>query len=109
MFHILSQPRACVIDGAVFFQNFCETLMQIENNDEPRHELKAYCLKHVPNYQRMSELLFVLRATLTSIGDRWSDGQGPLALQFSASEIRQLTRALFQNTERRANLLASIH
>ena len=34
--------------------------------------------------------------------------QGPLAHEFSAPEIRGLVRALFQNTDRRAAVVAKI-
>lgn len=34
--------------------------------------------------------------------------QGPLAHEFSAQEVRGLIRALFQNTDRRAAVLAKI-
>lgn len=39
---------------------------------------------------------------------RWRNGKGPLAQEFTAQQVKQLIRALFQNTERRANLLAMI-
>lgn len=39
---------------------------------------------------------------------RWADGKGPLALEFSSSEVKSLIRALFQNTERRAVALTKI-
>lgn len=39
---------------------------------------------------------------------RWADAKGPLALEFSSSEVKNLIRALFQNTERRAVALTKI-
>ena len=50
----------------------------------------------------------VVSNTNLSIGLRWSDGKGPLALYFTADEAKALVRALFQNTEKRAVVLASI-
>ncbi|GFN82910.1 centromere/kinetochore protein zw10-like protein [Plakobranchus ocellatus] len=64
--------------------------------------------RHVASWQRLSELQLVLDASLSDIGDRWAGGQGPLALAFTSTEVRQLVRALFQNTDRRANLLTTI-
>ncbi|RZC42557.1 Zw10 domain containing protein [Asbolus verrucosus] len=63
----------------------------------------------VGSWYRLSELVFVLSTSLVDINDRWADGKGPLALQFKPEELKQLVRALFQNTERRAALLAKIH
>ena len=34
--------------------------------------------------------------------------QGPLAQEFTAQEVRGLIRAIFQNTDRRAAILAKI-
>uniref|UniRef100_A0A8D3A6U1 Centromere/kinetochore protein zw10 homolog n=1 Tax=Scophthalmus maximus TaxID=52904 RepID=A0A8D3A6U1_SCOMX len=54
------------------------------------------------------ELVIVLRANLQEIVDRWADSKGPLASEFSSSEVKNLIRALFQNTERRAMALTKI-
>ncbi|RUS69307.1 hypothetical protein EGW08_022931 [Elysia chlorotica] len=64
--------------------------------------------RHVEAWPRLAELQLVLDASLLAVGDRWAGGQGPLALAFTPAEVRQLVRALFQNTDRRANLLATI-
>lgn len=68
---------------------------------------KEICL-FVSNWNKFNELIFVLNASLVDIDDRWSNGKGPLALQFQAEEVRKLIRALFQNTSRRANVLSKI-
>ena len=39
---------------------------------------------------------------------RWASGKGPLAVEFPVDEMKQLIRALFQNTDRRAAVLARI-
>lgn len=62
----------------------------------------------VSNWNKLGEIIFVLGASLADIDDRWADGKGPLALQFQPEDVRQLIRALFQNTDRRANVLAKI-
>lgn len=62
----------------------------------------------VPSWYKFNELNFVLSARLDDIFDRWADGKGPLALQFQASELKSLIRALFQNTDRRAYVLGRI-
>ncbi|XP_022093272.1 centromere/kinetochore protein zw10 homolog [Acanthaster planci] len=62
----------------------------------------------VDQWTSFSELLFVLDASMQDIVDRWAEGKGPLALAFSASEVKSLMRAIFQNTDRRATALAKI-
>ncbi|KAJ8927494.1 hypothetical protein NQ314_020043 [Rhamnusium bicolor] len=63
---------------------------------------------YVSSWYKLNELNFVLGASLLDINDRWADGKGPLAIQFKPSELKQLIRALFQNTDRRAALLSKI-
>ena len=50
----------------------------------------------------------ILNASLREIEDRWADGKGPLAVEFSPDEVKRQIRGLFQNTDRRATLLAHI-
>lgn len=50
----------------------------------------------------------VLNASMAEIVEQWADGKGPLTLNFSSDDIRRLIRALFQNTDRRARVLANI-
>nr|XP_020650104.1 centromere/kinetochore protein zw10 homolog [Pogona vitticeps] len=63
---------------------------------------------YVPQWMMFRELMLVLQASLQEIVDRWADGKGPLAAEFSPGEVKSLIRALFQNTERRAAALAKI-
>ncbi|XP_069704525.1 centromere/kinetochore protein zw10 homolog [Periplaneta americana] len=64
--------------------------------------------RFVKQWRKFKELVLILGASLRDIDDRWSDGKGPLAHEFSADEVKQLIRALFQNTERRSAILARI-
>lgn len=59
-------------------------------------------------WEKLLELIKVLGASLKEIEVRWGNGKGPLAHEFTPSQVKQLIRALFQNTERRSNLLACI-
>uniref|UniRef100_A0A8D2L1U1 Centromere/kinetochore protein zw10 homolog n=1 Tax=Varanus komodoensis TaxID=61221 RepID=A0A8D2L1U1_VARKO len=79
-------------------------LLEEEQNKRFREEVPVY----VPKWMMFRELMLVLQASLQDIVDRWADGKGPLAAQFSPSEVRNLIRALFQNTERRAAALGKI-
>ena len=69
---------------------------------------KPELYKYVAKWLKYNELMLVLKAGLTDIVDRWADGKGPLAQEFSGAEIKQLVRALFQNTERRSAVLAKL-
>jgi len=64
--------------------------------------------QHVRKWEKFLELIKVLGASLKEIELYWENGKGSLAQEFTASQVKQLIRALFQNTERRSNLLASI-
>lgn len=45
---------------------------------------------------------------MADIVEQWADGKGVFSLNYKADEIKHLIRALFQNTDRRANALARI-
>ncbi|XP_032666419.1 centromere/kinetochore protein zw10 homolog [Odontomachus brunneus] len=64
--------------------------------------------RHVRKWGKFLELIRLLGASLKEIEVRWGNGKGPLAQEFTAPQVKQLIRALFQNTDRRSNLLASI-
>lgn len=79
-----------------------------ESSDEEGINVKVELQRNVPKWLRFGELISILNASLLEIADRWADGKGPLANEFSATEVKQMIRALFQNTERRANILTKI-
>ncbi|XP_058302797.1 centromere/kinetochore protein zw10 homolog isoform X2 [Hylobates moloch] len=79
-------------------------LSEESKNKKYQEEVPVY----VPKWMPFKELMMMLQASLQEIGDRWADGKGPLAAAFSSSEVKALIRALFQNTERRAAVLAKI-
>lgn len=56
----------------------------------------------------MQQIKMILNASMAQIAEQWADGKGPLTLNFRAEDVRHLIRALFQNTDRRANVLATI-
>lgn len=63
---------------------------------------------YVKKWRQFEELITILNASLMDIEERWADGKGPLAYEFSVEQVKQLIRALFQNTSRRAEVLAKI-
>ena len=64
--------------------------------------------RYVKKWTKFKELIFILGASLREIEDGWGGGQGRLCAEFPAEQVKQLIRALFQNTERRAAVLAKI-
>lgn len=79
-------------------------LAEDSKNKRYQEEVPLY----VNKWSTFKELVIVLRANLQEIVDRWADGKGPLAVEFSNLEVKSLIRALFQNTERRAAALTRI-
>ncbi|KAK8726414.1 hypothetical protein OTU49_010253 [Cherax quadricarinatus] len=65
-------------------------------------------IRQVRLWGKFCELIVILGASLRDILDRWAEGKGPLANEFTPDEAKQLIRALFQNTDRRAQVLARI-
>lgn len=61
--------------------------------------------RHCTRWDWFNELAFVLEASMGDIDNRWSEGQGPLALHFGASQVILLVRVLFEKNERRQRLL----
>jgi len=64
--------------------------------------------RFVKRWAKFKELIFMLGATLREIEERWGGGKGKLGEEFPAEQVKQMVRALFQNTERRAAVLAKI-
>jgi len=64
--------------------------------------------RHMNNWHKLNDLHFLLVSSLKEIVSRWSDGKGPLAETFSMMEVKNMIRALFQNTEYRAEALCKI-
>lgn len=63
---------------------------------------------HVKSWMKLEQLKMILGASLVQITEQWCEGHGILTANFKAEEVKHLIRALFQNTDRRANALASI-
>lgn len=63
---------------------------------------------HVKHWMKFQQIHMMLGATMAQIADQWADGKGPLTMHFRAEDVRHLIRALFQNTDLRANILAAI-
>ncbi|XP_078282842.1 centromere/kinetochore protein zw10 homolog isoform X2 [Rhinoraja longicauda] len=92
--------RTILEEGPGIFQ----PLLEESKNKNFQEEIPIY----VPKWLKFKELMKVLQASLQELVDRWTDGKGPFAAGFSPIEAKNLIRALFQNTERRAAALAKI-
>ncbi|CAB0012684.1 unnamed protein product, partial [Nesidiocoris tenuis] len=64
--------------------------------------------RHVKKWYKFLELIRILDGSLIEIGDRWADGKGPLAIEFTAEQVRHLIKALFQVSDRRSAVLSRI-
>ncbi|XP_063706353.1 centromere/kinetochore protein zw10 [Culicoides brevitarsis] len=71
-------------------------------DDDSRVEIE------VKLWMKLMQLKTILSASLAEISELWCGGKGTLAANFKAEEIKHLIRALFQNTDRRATVIASI-
>ncbi|XP_041808403.1 centromere/kinetochore protein zw10 homolog [Chelmon rostratus] len=98
--HLHTLCQTIIEEGPLVFIPLAEE----KKNRKYQEEVPLY----VKKWSTFKELVIVLRANLQEIVDRWADGKGPLALEFSSSEVKNLIRALFQNTERRAVALTKI-
>lgn len=78
---------------------------QVEGEEDPG---LGEVLRCVRLWGKFCELIVILGASLQDIENRWAQGKGPLAHEFTPDEAKQLVRALFQNTDRRAKVLARI-
>ena len=58
------------------------------------------------SWEKLINLQFILDASLVDIQAAWKEGRLPK--NFKPDEVKRLVRALFQNTERRANCLQTI-
>ncbi|KOC70027.1 Centromere/kinetochore protein zw10 like protein [Habropoda laboriosa] len=94
-------PADVATDLVTLFNMIVKRAPQIFPDPQKIHQ-------HVKKWAKFLELIQVLGASLKEIEFRWGGGKGPLAREFTAPQVKQLIRALFQNTERRSNLLASI-
>ena len=99
-FVLLSQYR-----GFNFLQEQAPKVFVIEGKSETS---KGDIVRYVRKWNRFTEIIVILNASLREIEDRWASGKGPLANEFTPDEVKRLIRALFQNTDRRAGVLSRI-
>ncbi|KAH8343563.1 hypothetical protein KR059_012551, partial [Drosophila kikkawai] len=59
-------------------------------------------------WMKLQQLKTIMNASLKEITELWCNGAGPLTANYKSDEIRHLIRALFQDTNRRAQAMAKI-
>ena len=47
----------------------------------------GYLIKNTAGWTKFNELAIILTASLHDIIDRWADGKGPLAVQFTSQQV----------------------
>ena len=106
---VLSMEDIAATDAATIYH-----LLQTEVADKGPmalalpHDDSTHLSEYCTNWERLKEVMFVLDASQEDIVGRWDKGRGSLAKQMSVVEVKQMIRALFKNTERRANTLNKI-
>ncbi|XP_019729135.1 centromere/kinetochore protein zw10 homolog [Hippocampus comes] len=98
--HLHTLCQTVIDEGPLVFV----PLTDEHKNKKYQEEVPLY----VKKWNTFKELVIILRANLQEIVDRWADSKGPLALEFTSTEVKSLIRALFQNTERRALAMTKI-
>lgn len=83
-----------------------ELIKTIEEKCKALFESNVNIVNVVGSWEKLMNLQFILDASLVDLQAAWKDGRLPK--HFKADEVKRLIRALFQNTERRANCLQTI-
>lgn len=83
-----------------------ELIKTVDEKCQALFESDVSVLAVAPSWEKLMNLQFILDASLVDIQAEWKSGRLPK--NFKADEVKRLIRALFQNTERRANCLQTI-
>lgn len=83
-----------------------DLIKTVDEKGQSLFEAGTSAVAIVASWQKMLHLQFVLDASLVDITNSWKAGQ--ILQSFKVEEVKRLIRALFQNTDRRANALSSI-
>lgn len=83
-----------------------DLIKTVDEKGQSLFDADTSALAIVPSWQKMSHLQFILDASLVDITASWKAGQ--ISQSIRAEDVKRLIRALFQNTDRRANALSAI-
>lgn len=81
-------------------------IKSVDEKGQSLFDANTSALTVVDNWQKMLHLQFILESSLVDITSSWKSGQ--ISQSFKVEEVKRLIRALFQNTDRRANALSAI-
>lgn len=100
--------KICVMEdiSSVLSTGLVDLTKIITNKGLTLFEDETVVAAYVANWDKLNSLQFILDASLVEITESWKSG--PLAKSFKPEEVKHLVRALFQNTDRRANALSVI-
>lgn len=83
-----------------------ELIKTVDQKCQALFESDVSVLALASSWEKLMNLQFILDASLVDIQTEWKSGRLPK--NFKADEVKRMIRALFQNTERRANCLQTI-
>ena len=92
--------------STVLANGLVDLIKTLDEKGQSLFEADISAFAVVSNWQRMLHLQFILDASLVDITNSWKAGQ--VSQSFKVEEVKRLIRALFQNTDRRANALSAI-
>ena len=69
-------------------QFYFQTVFLADDVEDRRNDTsKIDVIRYVKRWNKFKELILILNAGLREIEDRWSEGKGPLAIEFSVEEV----------------------
>lgn len=83
-----------------------DLIRTVDEKAQTMFELDTSILAVAKSWQKLLHLSFILDASLIDITNSWKANQ--ISQCFKVEEVKRLIRALFQNTDRRANALSAI-
>jgi centromere/kinetochore protein ZW10 len=92
--------------STVLSNSLVDFIRTVDEKGQSLFTADCSALEVVNNWQKLLHLQFILDASLVDIQASWSGNQ--ITKSFKADEVKRMIRALFQNTERRANCLQAI-
>lgn len=92
--------------STILANGLVELIKTIDEKGQALFEADSSAMDWCQSWQKMLHLQFILDASLVDITYSWKADQ--ISQTFKAEEIKRMIRALFQNTDRRANALSSI-
>lgn len=81
---------------------------EADNGREDLDVATEYLCDNCSKWGKVQELLFLLENSLKTIEERWLNVASGMSKQISASEVRNMIKALFKNSNLRSKILEKI-